>query len=170
MFSLHTLVQRGVLLAGLFYFPNTTLPAILFSENHPTSLHCRNYYRFSQEFGRMRDMVYTEKEGDSEADTQKKAETLIPEDFTSSVQSICCPCLGFCKLLPKSPLLLKQICLGFLLIGTKITCTEILPVAFTMKSRFLDTVTKIFTIWYLPTPPSLISTHSPPTQSYLTTI
>lgn len=46
------------------------------------------------------------------------------------MRSSCCPCLGFCKLphvLPKSPLLLKQIGLGFLLIPSEVTFTEILP-------------------------------------------
>lgn len=60
------------------------------------------------------------------------------------VSSSYCPCLGFCKwphILPNSLSLLKQIGPGFLLIASKITCTETLPVAFMMKSRFLDTVT-----------------------------
>lgn len=54
--------------------------------------------------------------------------------------------------------LLKQIGLGFLLTATKLTCTEIFPVAFMLKSRFLATVTKLFRIQCLFIPPSQLNT------------
>ena len=37
-----------------------------------------------------------------------------------------------------------------------------LPIALMMNCRLLDTVTKLFVIWCLLTPPPLISTHLPP--------
>lgn len=160
-----------LLLPRLFYFSNTTLSTLLFAEPlcqprlmqldypPPQPLPPPPESGINWETCRERER---ERHANSEADTQREAEVPIPEVFTSGGQSqwvpAVVPCLGFCKLphiLPKSPLLLKQIGLGFLLIPSEITFPEILAIAFMMKSRFLDTVTKICRIWCLLTPPSL---------------
>lgn len=81
------------------------------------------------------------------ADIQRETEAAVPA-LGSVSYSMSCP-----NLLS----LLKEIGLGFLLTATKLTCTEIFPVAFMHKSRFLAIVTKLFKIQCLFISPSQLN-------------